>query len=150
MTILGLSLITWTVIAVSLLIIAAAWYIGAKSTRKAANAFYSTVFLDLRTILSEKARFAQEDIETVMNALESQKHDAVLPASLLRVEYALERVTSAKVNRILAVAYMDAEGKPMLSKIEREYDWDFIPDELASETIRAGRENVNIEIYTKK
>lgn len=140
----------WTVlIVIIVVVIAGVWFAGRKIGKKAASVFYETIFSDLREMLS-KAGFSETDVTLIINGLRQHQADAVFPATLLRIEYALERKNSTRINRILAVAYLNAANEQLLSRKEREYDWDFIPDELSSELIRAGKENVTIEIYTRK
>ena len=132
---------------VVVVVIATIWFFGRAVGRKATKNFYDTLFSDLGDIAVQKVGLSPEEAESVLNALKTRQANSVFPPALLQIEYAIEQKSPSKVNRTLAVAYLNRDKQAMHAKIEREYDMDFIPDELSSEIIRAGKNPVCIELY---
>ena len=146
MVFLGLNITWWIVLIGTVVIIAVFWLAG----KKTAKIFYDTLFDDMRQLMCKRAGIAPETADNAINILKSRQSATAIPPSILRIEYVLEKTNSSKVKRVLAISYVNDTGQPMLVQAERECDWDFLPDELASSIIRAKEQTINIEMYTKK
>ena len=150
MMFLGLGIGSWCWIGAAAVVAVLLFYAVRESGRRVRRDFYKILFDDLQDILCHQAGMTADEAALAVDTLKTRHADPVFPSSIQRIEYALKNKDVSKVTRILAVEYTDVANQKQQCRVEREYDWDFIPDELAAETIRAGKQSINIELYSKK
>lgn len=141
---------SWFMIALLAAAVFAVWLVGRRMRRRARENFYRSIDNDTRSLLLKSGSFSKEDIDGMLFELKARPSRAALHPDLLRIEYHMHCKDIDKVNRVLAVAYMDRQNMPIATQIERQYDWDFIPDDLGDRLILADEQCINIELYVKK
>ncbi len=141
---------SWLLIALVLAAVVLVWWGGCRLRKKAREDFYRMIDSDIGALLLETGHFAPGEVDRHLAELKTAGPCAALHPALLQIEYALSCRDVNKVSRVVSVAFMDRENRPAQNKIEREYDWDFVPDDLGDSLILSHEQNINVPIYTKK
>ena len=123
--------------------------IGAKSNQNNASRFKeqckSDLFNSLASLCNNNGNLKQQ-----VDALLNNDSNVILADNIEKIELQIEMLETNKnsCQRILGITHI-RDGKFLLTSAKREYDWDFLPHDIADQLIRTAERKITVVLYQK-
>ena len=124
--------------------------IGAKSNQNNASRFKEQCKADLFNSLASLCKNNNGNLKQQVDALLNNDTNVILADNIEKIELQIEMLETNKnsCQRILGITHI-RDGKFLLTSAKREYDWDFLPNDIADQLIRTAERKITVVLYQK-
>lgn len=124
--------------------------IGAKSNQNNASRFKEQCKSDLFNSLASLCKNNDGNLKQQVDALLNNESKVILADNIEKIELQIEMLETNKnsCQRILGITHI-RDGKFLLTSAKREYDWDFLPNDIADQLIRTAERKITVVLYQK-
>lgn len=137
-------------LAVFIAVLFVLYRIGVKSNKNNVLRFNEQCASDLLVNLASLCKNSSDDLKQQVTDLLNNVPDVVLADNILKIELQIEALEAKKnvCRRTLGITHV-SEGKLLLTSAKREYDWDFLPNDITDRLIRSAEHKITVVIYQK-
>lgn len=124
--------------------------IGAKSNQNNTSRFKEQCKADLFNNLASLCKNNNGNLKQQVDALLNNDTNVILADNIEKIELQIEMLETNKnsCQRILGITHI-RDGKFLLTSAKREYDWDFLPNDIADQLIRTAERKITVVLYQK-
>ena len=124
--------------------------IGVKNNRTNTTRFKEQCQTDLLNNLASLCQNSNVDLKQQVIALLNNESKVILAENIEKIELQIEMLEANKntCQRILGITHI-RDGNFLLTSAKREYDWDFLPHDIADQLIRTAERKITVILYRK-
>ena len=124
--------------------------IGVKSNKKNSLRFLEQCKTDLYENLAALCKPGNVNLKQQVVDLLNNVPNVMLADNIEKIELQIEILETNKntCQRILGITH-SRDGKCLLTSVKREYDWDFLPNDIAEQLIGSTERKITVVLYQK-